>query len=189
MPNFNTKEMKIAFHRVKHTVDPLPKESVQSFQDALAFAIEKECDMNLLVAFDGFYLETSDFHRIKSHLEDKYKVDFTTKLADVFVMRTEDDAVITVKMSGSSSVYNKPPAVANQAKPAPKTAPAPTEKPPVRAVGTKKPNSLEPAVKRSKVVVTTPSKKRRYPGEDAAEKVEEYEEEAGALTQECFGLF
>ena len=145
--------------------------------------------MNLLVAFDGFYLETSDFHRIKSHLEDKYKVDFTTKLADVFVMRTEDDAVITVKMSGSSSVYNKPPAVAHQAKPAPKTAPAPTEKPPVRAVGTKKPNSLEPAVKRSKVVVTTPSKKRRYPGEDATEKVEEYEEEAGALTQECFGLF
>jgi hypothetical protein len=190
MPNFNTKEMKIAFHRVKHTVDPLPKESVQSLQDALAFAIEKECDMNLLIAFDGFYLEPSDFHSIKSHLEEKYKVDFTTKLADVFLMRTEHEAVITVKMSGSSSMYNKPPAAAPQAKPAaPKSAPAPTVKPPLRAVTTKKKGNLEPASKKSKVLVTTPSKKRRYPGEDAIEKVEEYDEEPGALTQECFGLF
>jgi hypothetical protein len=185
MPNFNTKEMKIAFHRVKHTVDPLPKDSIQSLQEALEFAIEKECDMNILVAFDGFYLEPGDFHSIKSHLEEKYKVDFTTKLTDVFVMRTEDDTVITVKMSGSTSMYNKPLAAA-KAKSQPKTASVATVKPP-RAATNK--GNMEPPVKRSKVVVTTPSKKRRHPGEDPSKEVEEYEEEAGALTQECFGLF
>jgi len=84
MVNFNTKEMKIAFSKVKPDIaaQPLPDDSVTSLKLAIEWAIEKDVDQTIIVAYDGYYLKKEHFQSIVLHVE-RFAPEFLTKLSDL----------------------------------------------------------------------------------------------------------
>lgn len=198
MVNFNTREMKIAFSKVNPDIEvqPLPDDSVTSLKLAIEWALEKGICQTCIVAFDGYYLTKEHYQSITTYLE-RFGPEFLTKLSDSMTIRA-GACVLTIKINGSSEMHAK------AAKAAPNAAKAvftevtnsvdtsTPKKRNTRARATAKP----PSGKKKGVTITTPSKSKKRKTAGASEptakvEVAEYsdEEEFGALTQECMGLF
>ena len=203
MVNFNTKAMKIAFSKIKPdvVVQPLPDDSITSLKLAIEWALEKEVDQTIIVAYDGYYLMKEHYQSIVSYV-DRFGPKFLTKLSDLLVIRS-GDCVVTIKLNGSSEMYAVAPA--NNEENVPPVISIAVADTPLKANTRKSAHAAKPtaAAKKPpsgctrKMTITTPSKskKRKTAGsyaEPAKVQVEangDDDEEFGALTQECIGLF
>ena len=163
MPNFNTKEMKIAFYGTKGDSSDqtnskrLSPKSIANLKSALIHAVKREKDYNMVVAFDGYYIHPTDFATIKKELVNG-GVEVLPGWSDLLVLRTEEGYVVAVKLCGGTINAEDLPA--------------------------------EKVVRRKRTRRQSDDS-NRDPKNKKRTRLEEEEEAAapGPLTQECHGLF
>lgn len=170
--NFNTSELKVSLTRAKSNGSPslpLSKESIDQLENALVFAVNRSRDMLVILVFPNHFLPQQSFQQVKTNLE-KHHVEFLSyHLSDLFVMRTQNGHVITVKVSGGSILFaaeELPAAVVDI------TSPAPLKKMRAGAAAKCKPS--------------TPTPKRN--NQQSGKRKRTSDEGIGELTQECLGL-
>ena len=105
MPNFNTKEMKVAFSRKKgdgcSKVERLPDESIEQLKAAVEYAIDSERDIVMAVAFIGYFIHKDDQESIKKSIEDE-EATIVCFLLDTIVIKTSEESIVTVKLMGGA---------------------------------------------------------------------------------------
>lgn len=170
MPNFNTKDMKIAIAKEKGGIEGmaqagamrLPERSIDMLKKALAYSTTYAYNVTVVVAYLGFFIDDDDFRSIKDFLEVEMQAEVVLSLEDFIAIRAKSGHYISVKLCGSSGRF-LPAKDAREERLSKKRPPFGSEE--------------------------GPSKKRPRIGlEKSSESVHSPEVE-GALTQECNGVF
>lgn len=102
MPNFNTKELKVALAESLPSKQQkrLPGSAVRNMIIALEHCIQKEKDVTLVFCFLGHFLHEDDANNIYDLVQDDHESEVVVSHSDLLVIRTEGGATITVKLVG-----------------------------------------------------------------------------------------
>ena len=114
MPNFNTKEMKVAIATHKDSSSlakgenvRLPDKSIEKLIAAIDYCIDEDRDVTIVFSFVGYFIHEDDFKKIRTFLDDE-DVAIVVNMADLIVLRTEDEeCVITIKFVGGAEGLNR----------------------------------------------------------------------------------
>ena len=187
MPNFNTTELKVSITRV--TSDgtpplPLSEDSMEKLERALIFAANRSRDMLVVLAFPNYFIPQKSFRQVKESLMEKSRVEFLFCLSDLFVMRTQNGQVVTVKASGGSILFGDDEESNDESfVDITSPAPAPAVKKRVSVPAAAKPSAAKRPTttpKRNNLKGKNNNKRKHDSGSD--------DEDMGELTQECLGL-
>ena len=108
MPNFNTSAMKVAIYPVAEKKEqqqqPLPKESVEKLKALIVYCINREEDLNVVIAFVNHYFSDSVDEALGKILNN-YNCKVHTDQLGLLIFFTEANYMITLKFQGGSGKF------------------------------------------------------------------------------------
>ena len=141
---------------------------------ALKYCVDSNKELMAIFAFSGYYIHQDDFKAMQAELETHSNAEFLPGFGDMLVIRGENENIVTVKLCGGSNGN-----AIDIKQPAKRT----------RRESHEQELMQEAPIKKKSRTSNNSTSNDEIDAARAHYNDSDNDEEAGALTQECAGLF